>query len=85
MALMYLRLKSWNEAESSTMQALMVPGISPQQVAKARYRLGLANMGLGNRESAVANLAKAKVYAPDDEAISAALTNARGLAQGSSS
>lgn len=85
MALMYLRLKSWNEAESSALQALKVPGISPQQVAKARYRLGWANMGLGNRESAVANFAEAKVYAPDDETISGALRNARGLARSYSS
>ncbi|KAJ6018460.1 cyclophilin type peptidyl-prolyl cis-trans isomerase/CLD [Penicillium canescens] len=84
MALMYLRLKLWNEAKWSALQALKVPAIKPVQTAKAKYRLGLAEAGLEKWESAQHILEEASLYAPADRCISKALAEVKCRAKGCS-
>jgi cytochrome c-type biogenesis protein CcmH/NrfG len=57
---------------------LKIPGIVDKQLSKAWYRLGLANMGLRNWNSAQTALQEAKRYAPNDVAIEKALEELEG-------
>ena len=73
LALMYIRLKVWDDVEKHAALALKIPGIVDEQIAKASYRRGLAHIGLKNWESAQTALEVAKRYAPSDVAIQKAL------------
>lgn len=78
LALMHIRLKAWDDAEKHANLALKIPGIVDEQLSKVWYRLGLANMGLRNWNSAQTALEEAKRYAPDDVAIEKALEELEG-------
>jgi peptidyl-prolyl isomerase D len=77
LALMHLRLRAWNDAKEHASFALKTPDILDKQHARALYRLGLANMGLENWESAQTALEEAKRYAPDEATIEQALEELR--------
>jgi peptidyl-prolyl isomerase D len=73
LALMYIRLKAWDDAEKHATLALKIPGIVDEQIAKASYRRGLALIEVKNWKSAQTALEVAKRYAPSDMAIQKAL------------
>lgn len=75
LALMYLRLKTWKDGESYARLAMDVSGLTAEQIGKATYRQGLANIELDNWDSAQDNLETAMRYVPGDVAIQRALVD----------
>ena len=78
-ALLQLKLKSYEAAQSSADNALELgeDGVSDQDRAKAYYRKALALLGLKDDEAAVKSLETAQKLAPGDAAISKELGAAK--------
>ena len=78
-ALLQIKLKSYEEAQSSAANALELDEevVQPKDRAKASYRKALALLGLKDDEEAVKNLEDAKKLAPDDVAIAKELSAAK--------
>jgi tetratricopeptide (TPR) repeat protein len=73
MALMYLRLEQWENAKQHAKVALEIPDIPDEQMCRASYRLGLANIGLKMWDSARLALDMAQRYIPGNTDIEHAL------------
>ena len=68
-ALLQVKLKSFDEAQTSASHALAVQGASEADKAKAYYRRALAREGLRDDEAAMRDLHEAAKLAPGDAAV----------------
>lgn len=68
-ALLQVKLKSFDEAQTSASHALAVQGASEADKAKAYYRRALAREGLRDDEAAMHDLQEAAKLAPGDAAV----------------
>lgn len=76
-ALLQIKLKAYEEAQSSADNALELEEVSNQDRAKASYRKALALLGLKDDEEAVKSLETARKLAPGDVAITKELSAAK--------
>ena len=76
-ALLQIKLRCFEEAQSSAQNALELDEVSNQDRAKASYRKALALLGLKDDEEAVKSLETAQKLAPGDAAIAKELTAAK--------
>lgn len=76
-SLLQIKLKSFQEAQSSADNALELEEVPNQERAKASYRKALALLGLKDDEEAVKNLETAQKLAPGDAAITKELGAAK--------
>lgn len=76
-SLLQIKLKSFQEAQSSADNALELEEVPNQERAKASYRKALALLGLKDDEEAVRNLETAQKLAPGDAAITKELGAAK--------
>ena len=76
-ALLQIKLKSFQDAQSSADNALELEEVPNQDRAKASYRKALALLGLKDDEEAVKNLETAQKLAPGDAAITKELSAAK--------
>ena len=80
-ALLQNKLKLYEDAITSTTNALALEEISEADKAKALFRRGIAKIGLKDMDAAVVDLEKAEKLAPGDPAITKELGVVRKKAQ----
>lgn len=75
-----MKLKSFDEAQTSASHALAVQGASEPDKAKAYYRRALAREGLRDDEAAMRDLQEAAKLAPGDAAVTKELAAVKNRA-----